>query len=103
MFSHVSPTSHTDFVLVYTAQIYNYFLLNVKQEIMLSSVHCILSLCNTRRDVPVPFLYQVIDLGTEPITGSQYFGNGRVTEFKYGAKLGTVLRKWNGEKMAYLK
>nr|XP_021410410.1 pancreatic alpha-amylase [Lonchura striata domestica] len=51
-----------------------------------------------------PFIYQeVIDLGGEPITGSQYFGNGRVTEFKYGAKLGTVLRKWDGEKMAYLK
>ncbi|XP_040560460.1 pancreatic alpha-amylase isoform X2 [Gallus gallus] len=51
-----------------------------------------------------PFIYQeVIDLGGEPITGSQYFGNGRVTEFKYGAKLGTVIRKWNGEKMAYLK
>ncbi|NXI16535.1 AMYP amylase, partial [Irena cyanogastra] len=51
-----------------------------------------------------PFIYQeVIDLGGEPITGSEYFGNGRVTEFKYGAKLGTVIRKWNGEKMAYLK
>ncbi|XP_035393342.1 pancreatic alpha-amylase-like [Cygnus atratus] len=51
-----------------------------------------------------PFIYQeVIDLGGEPITGSQYFGNGRVTEFKYGAKLGTVIRKWNGEKMSYLK
>ncbi|RLV63965.1 hypothetical protein DV515_00017735 [Chloebia gouldiae] len=51
-----------------------------------------------------PFIYQeVIDLGGEPITGSQYFENGRVTEFKYGAKLGTVLRKWDGEKMAYLK
>ncbi|NWI24959.1 AMYP amylase, partial [Sula dactylatra] len=51
-----------------------------------------------------PFIYQeVIDLGGEPIKGSDYFGNGRVTEFKYGAKLGTVIRKWNGEKMAYLK
>ncbi|XP_041276634.1 pancreatic alpha-amylase-like [Onychostruthus taczanowskii] len=51
-----------------------------------------------------PFIYQeVIDLGSEPIKGSEYFGNGRVTEFKYGAKLGTVLRKWDGEKMAYLK
>uniref|UniRef100_A0A8B9UUP1 alpha-amylase n=1 Tax=Anas zonorhyncha TaxID=75864 RepID=A0A8B9UUP1_9AVES len=51
-----------------------------------------------------PFIYQeVIDLGSEPITGSEYFGNGRVTEFKYGAKLGTVIRKWDGEKMAYLK
>uniref|UniRef100_A0A8C8VE99 alpha-amylase n=1 Tax=Pelusios castaneus TaxID=367368 RepID=A0A8C8VE99_9SAUR len=50
------------------------------------------------------FIYQeVIDLGGEPITASQYFGNGRVTEFKYGAKLGTLIRKWNGEKMAYLK
>ncbi|XP_010122825.1 PREDICTED: alpha-amylase 2B-like, partial [Chlamydotis macqueenii] len=50
-----------------------------------------------------PFIYQeVIDLGGEPIKGSDYFGNGRVTEFKYGAKLGTVIRKWNGEKMAYL-
>ncbi|NXI53664.1 AMYP amylase, partial [Chloroceryle aenea] len=38
-----------------------------------------------------PFIYQeVIDLGGEPIKGSDYFGNGRVTEFKYGAKLGTV-------------
>ncbi|XP_014794989.1 PREDICTED: pancreatic alpha-amylase-like isoform X2 [Calidris pugnax] len=45
----------------------------------------------------------VIDLGGEPIKSSEYFGNGRVTEFKYGAKLGTVIRKWNGEKMAYLK
>ncbi|XP_025899671.1 pancreatic alpha-amylase-like isoform X1 [Nothoprocta perdicaria] len=51
-----------------------------------------------------PFIYQeVIDLGGEPVTGSQYFGNGRVTEFKYGAKLGTVIRKWNGKKMSYLK
>ncbi|XP_030351302.1 pancreatic alpha-amylase [Strigops habroptila] len=50
-----------------------------------------------------PFIYQeVIDLGGEPITGSDYFENGRVTEFKYGAKLGTVIRKWDGEKMAYL-
>lgn len=51
-----------------------------------------------------PFIFQeVIDLGGEAITSSEYFGNGRVTEFKYGAKLGTVIRKWNGEKMAYLK
>ncbi|EDL12416.1 mCG11265, isoform CRA_d [Mus musculus] len=51
-----------------------------------------------------PFIFQeVIDLGGEAIKGSEYFGNGRVTEFKYGAKLGTVIRKWNGEKMSYLK
>lgn len=48
-------------------------------------------------------VYQVIESDEEPIRGSEYFGNGRVTEFKYGAKLGTVIRKWNGEKMAYLK
>ena len=42
-------------------------------------------------------------MGGETITSSEYFGNGHVTEFKYGAKLGTVLRKWSGEKIAYLK
>ncbi|XP_066479644.1 pancreatic alpha-amylase-like isoform X2 [Tiliqua scincoides] len=46
---------------------------------------------------------QVIDLGDEPIHSSEYFRNGRVTEFKYGAQLGTVFRKWNREKMANLK
>nr|XP_020037792.1 pancreatic alpha-amylase-like isoform X3 [Castor canadensis] len=46
---------------------------------------------------------QVIDLGGEAITSSEYFGNGRVTEFKYGAKLGKVIRKSDGEKMSYLK
>ncbi|XP_071983403.1 pancreatic alpha-amylase-like [Engystomops pustulosus] len=51
-----------------------------------------------------PFIYQeVIDLGGEAISASEYFGNGRVTEFKYGAKLGNVIRKWNGEKMVYLR
>ncbi|RXN25829.1 pancreatic alpha-amylase-like protein [Labeo rohita] len=33
----------------------------------------------------------------------EYTGIGRVTEFKYGAKLGNVIRKWNGEKLAYVK
>ncbi|KAM4721451.1 pancreatic alpha-amylase-like [Rhinophrynus dorsalis] len=51
-----------------------------------------------------PFIYQkVIDLGGEVISASEYVINGRVTEFKYGAKLGNVIRKWYGEKMAYLK
>ncbi|XP_075689480.1 pancreatic alpha-amylase-like [Rhinoderma darwinii] len=51
-----------------------------------------------------PFVFQeVIDLGGVGISVTEYFGIGRVTEFKYGAKLGTVIRKWNGEKMAYLK
>ncbi|GAA6082271.1 pancreatic alpha-amylase, partial [Tachysurus ichikawai] len=44
----------------------------------------------------------VIDLGGEPIKASDYYGLGRVTEFKYGAKLGTVFRKWNNEKLRYL-
>ena len=46
---------------------------------------------------------QVIDLGGEPITSREYFHLGRVTEFKYGAKLGTIFRKWNGEKLSYTK
>ncbi|XP_071983091.1 pancreatic alpha-amylase-like [Engystomops pustulosus] len=51
-----------------------------------------------------PFIFQeVIDMGGEGISAYEYSGIGRVTEFKYGGKLGTVMRKWNGEKMAYLK
>ncbi|XP_028613084.1 pancreatic alpha-amylase-like isoform X2 [Grammomys surdaster] len=45
----------------------------------------------------------VIDLGGEAVKSSEYIGNGCVTEFKYGAKLGTVIRKWDGQKMSYLK
>lgn len=55
------------------------------------------------RSVCLFLCLQVIDLGGEPITANEYFGLGRVTEFKYGAKLGTVVRKWNGEKLSYLK
>ncbi|XP_012678181.2 alpha-amylase-like [Clupea harengus] len=51
-----------------------------------------------------PFIFQeVIDLGGEPIQSREYFGLGRVTEFKYGARLGNIVRKWNGEKLSYLK
>ncbi|XP_061489842.1 alpha-amylase 1-like isoform X2 [Rhineura floridana] len=51
-----------------------------------------------------PFIYQeVIDLGGEAVQSSEYFRNGQVIEFKYGAELGIVLRKWDGEKMANLK
>uniref|UniRef100_A0A4W3I3T6 Alpha-amylase n=1 Tax=Callorhinchus milii TaxID=7868 RepID=A0A4W3I3T6_CALMI len=51
-----------------------------------------------------PFIFQeVIDLGGEGIQASEYFDTGSVTEFKHSAKLGYVIRKWNGEKMAYLR
>lgn len=40
-----------------------------------------------------PFIYQeVIESDGEPIKGSEYFEFGRVTEFKYGRKLGEVFR-----------
>jgi len=43
-----------------------------------------------------PFIYQeVIDMGGEPITAIEYTGSGRVTEFRFGAKLGRVLRKFD--------
>ncbi|XP_027210307.2 pancreatic alpha-amylase 2a5 [Penaeus vannamei] len=43
-----------------------------------------------------PFIYQeVIDLGGEPIKGTEYTGNGRVTEFKYGKYLGEAFRGSN--------
>jgi len=49
-----------------------------------------------------PLIYQeVIDLGGEPITASQYVGIGRVTEFKYGKFLGEVFRGRN--QLKYLK
>ncbi|KAM9719598.1 alpha-amylase-like [Menidia menidia] len=51
-----------------------------------------------------PFIYQeVIDLGGEAISSAEYSHLGRVTEFKYGTKLGTVFRKWNGEKLLYTR
>ncbi|MEQ2267062.1 hypothetical protein XENORESO_001182 [Xenotaenia resolanae] len=51
-----------------------------------------------------PFIFQeVIDLGGEAISSNEYFSLGRVTEFKYGAKLGNVFRKWNGEKLSFTK
>ncbi|XP_061879415.1 pancreatic alpha-amylase [Entelurus aequoreus] len=51
-----------------------------------------------------PFIYQeVIDLGNESISSREYVNLGRVTEFKYGAKLGTVFRKWQGEKLHYTR
>lgn len=46
---------------------------------------------------------KVIDLGGEPITTGEYVGLGRVTEFKYGARLGELFRKWNGQKLSYTK
>ena len=51
-----------------------------------------------------PFIYQeVIDLGGEPIKNTDYTSLGRVTEFKYGARLSEVVLKHNGQKMSYLK
>lgn len=45
----------------------------------------------------VSVFHEVIDLGGEPITGPEYFGSGRVTEFKYGKFLTQGIRKQNGE------
>uniref|UniRef100_A0A8B9H6H5 Alpha-amylase n=1 Tax=Astyanax mexicanus TaxID=7994 RepID=A0A8B9H6H5_ASTMX len=51
-----------------------------------------------------PLVYQeVIDLGDEPIKASEYYTLGLVTEFKYGAMLGSVFRKWNGYKLSDLR
>lgn len=51
-----------------------------------------------------PFIVQeVIDLGSEPIKGSDYFDNGRVTEFKYGMNLAEVFRKLKNQKLKWLQ
>ncbi|XP_055958798.1 alpha-amylase-like [Patella vulgata] len=48
------------------------------------------------------FVYQeVIDMGSEPIKASEYIGDGRVTNFIFGAKLAEIFRKKNP--MKYLK
>lgn len=48
-----------------------------------------------------PFIFQeVIDMGGEPISMSDYTGIGRVTNFIFGAKLGQVFR--NENKASYL-
>ncbi len=40
-----------------------------------------------------PYIFQeVIDLGGEAVTASQYLGNGAVTEFKYSANIGTQFK-----------
>lgn len=51
---------------------------------------------NVREDVfgpnRRPFVFnEVIDLGNEPIKGSEYTGNARVTEFKFGMHLSNVI------------
>ncbi|CAG7724640.1 unnamed protein product [Allacma fusca] len=50
-----------------------------------------------------PFVFQeVIDLGNEGIKAQDYFGNGRVTEFKICANIGNIFRKWN-QQLRWLK
>jgi len=43
------------------------------------------------------FVHEVIDMGGEPISSSEYFGVGKVTEFRYGIKLAECIRggDWN--------
>ncbi|CAH1797073.1 unnamed protein product [Owenia fusiformis] len=51
-----------------------------------------------------PFIFQeVIDMGGEPIKGTDYTHLGQVTEFKYGKELGDVIRKNNGQRLRYLR
>jgi alpha-amylase len=43
-----------------------------------------------------PFIFmEVIDLGGEAISQAEYYSIGRVTEFKYGAKLGEIFRRYD--------
>ncbi|XP_035658299.1 pancreatic alpha-amylase-like [Branchiostoma floridae] len=50
-----------------------------------------------------PFIaMEVIDLGGEAISASEYTHMGRITEFKYSAQIGSVFRKQNGQKLSHL-
>nr|WGG89262.1 alpha-amylase II [Enchytraeus albidus]WLK78496.1 alpha-amylase II [Enchytraeus albidus] len=49
------------------------------------------------------YVYQeVIDWGSEAVSGSEYTGIGRVTEFRHGKNIGDVVRKNFGQRMSYL-
>jgi len=49
------------------------------------------------------YIYQeVIDYGGSPITVNEYKNIGRVTEFRHGRHIAEVVRKYNGQKLAYL-
>lgn len=51
-----------------------------------------------------PFIFsEVIDLGGEPIKGTEYTSMGRVTEFRYGKELGDVIRRNRDQKLKFLK
>ncbi|XP_052759709.1 alpha-amylase-like isoform X1 [Mya arenaria] len=57
---------------------------------------------NLRSDVfgsgKKPFIYQeVIDMGGEPITMKEYFGTGRVTNFKYGVELANIFLRHSNQ------
>ncbi|CAG7825995.1 unnamed protein product [Allacma fusca] len=46
---------------------------------------------------------EVIDNGGEPITGGDYAGTGRVTEFKASQHIGDVIRQNNGQLLQYVR
>jgi alpha-amylase len=49
----------------------------------------------TLPDGSQPFIFnEVIDLGGEPISGSEYFSLGRITEFKYCNHMFGAFRKY---------
>lgn len=51
-----------------------------------------------------PFIFnEVIDMGGEAVGAGEYIHLGRVTEFRYSANIGSVFRKWNGQKMSHLR
>uniref|UniRef100_A0A182WCB7 Alpha-amylase n=1 Tax=Anopheles minimus TaxID=112268 RepID=A0A182WCB7_9DIPT len=62
----------------------------------LSAIYKRLSFLNVAFDFPMnapPFIYQeVIDLGNEAVTASQYTDLGEVTEFKYSLFIGLIFR-----------
>jgi alpha-amylase len=41
------------------------------------------------------FVHEVIDMGGEPIRAQEYFGVGKITEFRYGIKLAQCIRSYD--------
>lgn len=62
------------------------FRIDAAKHIPSDDIENILKRLHTR-----PYIYQeVIDLGGEPIQGHEYYKNGRVTDFKYGAEMARI-------------
>ena len=66
-------------------------------NLIVNKIHLFVQAIQDRvRDLPEGgrpfFVHEVIDMGGEAIKSNEYFGVGKVTEFRYGRKLADCIR-----------